>query len=267
MNTSSPAAATLPESSAAIRSSSTMISPRAQFTMRTPGFIFANAAAFNMPRVCSVTGMWTRDEIRIAINGVQLSGEFHAERLRAGLGEKRIIAYDPHPEGEGALGHFRPDAAHAEDAERFAGEFHALKLFPIPFARRHGGVGLGKFARETQDHGERQFRRGDRVARGRVHHHDAALGGGFNIHIVHAHAGASDDAELGRGFEHVARHLGFGANDHRHRVGHDGQQFGFGQTLGQNDDLKFRSLLEQGDSFGGNRITNQYLHSKTRREY
>ena len=59
MKTSSPAPATLPESSAAIRSFSTMISPRAQFTIRTPGFILANAAAFNMPRVCSVTGMWT----------------------------------------------------------------------------------------------------------------------------------------------------------------------------------------------------------------
>ena len=51
MKTSRPAAATLPESSAAMRSASRMISPRAQFTIRTPGFILAKAAAFNMPLV------------------------------------------------------------------------------------------------------------------------------------------------------------------------------------------------------------------------
>ncbi len=34
-----------------------MISPRAQFTICTPGFIFANAAAFSMCLVSFVTGM------------------------------------------------------------------------------------------------------------------------------------------------------------------------------------------------------------------
>ena len=36
-----------------------MISPRAQFTIFTPGFILANAAAFSISFVSFVTGMWT----------------------------------------------------------------------------------------------------------------------------------------------------------------------------------------------------------------
>ncbi len=50
-NTSSAAAATFPESNAASRSFSTMISPRAQFTRHTLGFILAKAAPLSIPRV------------------------------------------------------------------------------------------------------------------------------------------------------------------------------------------------------------------------
>jgi hypothetical protein len=49
----------LPEFSAASRSFSTIISPRAQLTRQTFGFILAKAAALSMPRVWSVTGMCT----------------------------------------------------------------------------------------------------------------------------------------------------------------------------------------------------------------
>src|SRR5664280_418575 len=37
----------------------------------------------------------------------------------------------------------------------------------------------------------------DSIAARRVHHHDAALGGSVEIDVVDAHAGASDDAQLG----------------------------------------------------------------------
>src|ERR1022692_1005879 len=42
------------------------------------------------------------------------------------------------------------------------------------------------------------------IAAGRVHPHDAAFGGSVEIDVVHAHAGASDDAQLG-GLVHHGR--------------------------------------------------------------
>ena len=65
------------------------------------------------------------DKIRDAINRIQVRCELDAERLRAGFGEERIIRHDLHAEGERALGDFAADAAHAENAERLAGEFDA----------------------------------------------------------------------------------------------------------------------------------------------
>ena len=55
-NTSRAAPATWPLSSPAFRSASTTRAPRAQFTMRTPGFILAMLAALMIPRVASVAG-------------------------------------------------------------------------------------------------------------------------------------------------------------------------------------------------------------------
>ena len=67
------------------------------------------------------------DEIRLTINMVQFRCEFRADSLRAVFREIRIVSDDAHPERQRALGDFRADAAHAQDAERLAGEFHALK--------------------------------------------------------------------------------------------------------------------------------------------
>ena len=39
---------------------------------------------------------------------------------------------------------------------------------------------------------ERELGDGDRRAAGRVHHHDAAAGGGVEVHVVDADAGAAD---------------------------------------------------------------------------
>ena len=109
-----------------------MISPRAQFTMHTFGFILANASAFNMPRVCSVTGMWTVMK-SASINRVQIR-QLHANRFGAAFREKRIVGEHPHSKRQRALGDFAADPAHAENAECLAEQFRALKLFAIPFA-------------------------------------------------------------------------------------------------------------------------------------
>ncbi len=59
LHTSTAAPATWPESSAASRSASLTMPPRAQLTTRTPGFIAASSRAPIMFSVSSVSGTWT----------------------------------------------------------------------------------------------------------------------------------------------------------------------------------------------------------------
>ena len=58
-NTSRPAEATLPDSSARTRAASSTIPPRALLMMRTPFFIFSKAASPMRPMVSGVLGRWT----------------------------------------------------------------------------------------------------------------------------------------------------------------------------------------------------------------
>ena len=55
VKTSSAAPATYPDFSAAARAASSISSPRAQFTSRTPFFIFFNDSALIMLAVCGVS--------------------------------------------------------------------------------------------------------------------------------------------------------------------------------------------------------------------
>ena len=55
---------------------------------------------------------------------------------------------------------------------------------------------------------DRVFGGGDRIAERRVHHDHAARGGGRNIDIVDADAGAADDFQFLRVFEQFRRDLG-----------------------------------------------------------
>ena len=68
------------------------------------------------------------------------------------------------------------------------------------------------------------FSGGDRIAKRRVHHHDAALRGGGNVDVVHADAGAADHLEVRRGGDDLRRHLGGGADGEAIVVGDDGKQ-------------------------------------------
>ena len=64
--------------------------------------------------------------------------------------------------------------------------------------RARGGVGLRNVARHGQHQRQRVLGHRDGVAAGRVHHQHAGRGGGVQIDVVHAHAGAADHAQLGR---------------------------------------------------------------------
>ncbi len=62
----------------------------------------------------------------------------------------------------------------------------------------HGGVGGGELARQREHQADGEFGNGDGVGARGVHDHDAAARGGFGIDVVHADAGAANDAQLRR---------------------------------------------------------------------
>jgi len=172
------------------------------------------------------------DEVGFGIEVIEFRGELHAERLGTRLGEEWIVTDHAHAKGQRTLGDLRPNPTHTKHPQGFAGEFDALKLFPVPFAGDHGGMRLRHFARQAQQHGEGEFGRRNGVARGRVHHHDPPLGGGLHIYIVHPNASTTHHAQFRCGFEHLLGYLRFGTHHHGHGVRHDREQFRFTQALG-----------------------------------
>ena len=133
-----------------------------------------------------------------------------------------------HAESAGALGHFKTDAAQAENAERLAAQLRALQVFLLPLAGVHGGVGRGQFARQGDHQADGQFGDGDGIGAGRIHHHDAAARGGLGVDVVHAHAGAANDAQLGRVRHQRVVDLHGAAHHKRVGIGQRG-----GQAVGQ----------------------------------
>ena len=108
-NTSNAAPATFPVAIAACKSASFTSSPRAQFTIRTPGFILANAAAFIMRSVsgvCATCSVSSRSAVQLIKRD-----QFHthiARRLRTHIG---IVSNHRHLKRFGAFHHFTPDTA------------------------------------------------------------------------------------------------------------------------------------------------------------
>ena len=70
---------------------------------------------------------------------------------------------------------------------------------------------------------------------GRVDHHDAGLGGGLDVHVVQADAGAGDDLEVLGGGDGLGVHLGGGADQDRVDVGDRGEQLGTVGAVGLAD--------------------------------
>ena len=87
--------------------------------------------------------------------------------------------------------------------KRLAGEFDAHEAVLFPLAGVGRGVRGGDFAGEREHQRDRVFGRRDRVAVRRVHDDDAAGGGGVDVDVVDADAGAADDFQMRRGAEQV----------------------------------------------------------------
>ncbi len=206
-----------------------MSSPRAQFTMRTPGFMMAMDV-----RVDQAFGLRRQADVQREVVGVLEDlverGEGDAILARDDRRDERVVGDQLHAEGGGAPGDFEADAAEADDAERLAAQLRALQGFLVPFAGVHGLVRARDAAAHGDHQAERQLGDGDGVGAGRVHHHDAVVGGGGGVDVVDAHAGAADDAELGRVLEQRGVGLDGGADDEGVGVGELGLQ-GFGASI------------------------------------
>jgi hypothetical protein len=136
-----------------------------------------------------------RDEIGAGQQRLQLLDLLDAEGAGALGGEIGVEGDDAHLQADGAGGDHAADIAAADQAERLAGDLGPHEFRLLPLAGLGGGVGGGDLAGDGEHHGDGVLGGGDRVAEGRVHHHDPARGGGGEVDIVDADAGAADDLE------------------------------------------------------------------------
>src|SRR5208337_1557846 len=105
----------------------------------------------------------------------------------------------------------------ADDAQHLAAQLAALQRLLFPLAGMHGRVSPSELTSQGKHESEGVFGNRYGIAARRVHHHDAALGGGIEIDIVDAHPGASYDAQLGRLVHHGGVNESGGA--HQNGVG------------------------------------------------
>ena len=89
------------------------------------------------------------------------------------------------------------------------------------------------------------------VPRGRVDHGDARAGGGLQVDVVHADAGASDDLQVLAGCNHILVYLGLAAHHQGLVAPHGVQQLcGLHTRL----DIYLSPGLQQGNTLGANGI-------------
>ena len=193
VKTSSAAPATLPESSAALRSSSTISGPRATLMIRTPSLHLASVSVLMKPWVSGVFGRCSVRKSRGGEHVVGRLGLLGAELAEALGADEGVVGDDAHAEGAGADRDELADAAEAEHAERLALDLGAAELAALPLAGREAGVRLRDVAGEREHQRDRVLGGGDRVGLRRVGDDDALLGGGRDVDVVHADAGAADD--------------------------------------------------------------------------
>ena len=174
------------------------------------------------------------DEVRLREQLVQ-GHQLHAELGGAGRGDVGIVGEDLGVEALQAGGDEGADPAQADDADLLLEEFDAGVLGALPLAVLERGAGLRDVAGEAQDVADGEFRGGDDVRGGGVHHHDTGLGGGLDVDVVEADACAGDHLEVLRGGDGLGVHLGGGADQDRVDVGDRREQLGTVRAVGLPD--------------------------------
>src|SRR5690606_21621385 len=162
-------------------------------------------------------------EVALAQQLVQRD-EFHAELGGAGGLYVRVVRDDVHVERGEALGDQDADAAEAEHPDGLALQLDAGVLRPLPLALLEGRVALGDVPRGREQERDGVLGGGDDVGRRRVHDHHAGLGGGLDVDVVEADAGAGDDAQGLGVLEHLGGDLRGAAHDQRVHVPDGGEQ-------------------------------------------
>ena len=103
-----------------------------------------------------------------------------------------------HAEGARAVGHFLADAAEPDDAERLAAKLRAHQALLVPDAALHRGIRGPHRAREREHQRPGVLGDADAVRAWGVHDDDAAVGGGADVDVVDAGAGAGDHPKTWR---------------------------------------------------------------------
>ena len=197
-----------------------------------------------------------RDVVGKRHDFIEALDQLHLQRTRAACGEIRVVCEDAHAECDRAPCDLRADAAHAENGERLAVKFDTLERLAVPFARLHRRIRLRDVARDRHEQAERVLCRGDRVARGRVHHHHAALRRGLHVHIVHADTGSSHDLQFLRRLDDARIHLRLRAHDEAVELADDLEKFVFFQA-GLHRHVEQTALLQFGNAALTHRICHQ----------
>ena len=110
------------------------------------------------------------------------------------------------------------------------------------------GVGGGDEAGDGHEERDGLLGGADGVAAGRVHDDDALAGGGGDVDVVHADAGAGDGPELAGVFEQVGGDRGAAADDDAVGGLEGGLEFGALETLAL---VEFKAGLAQQVEAGG----------------
>ena len=213
--TSSAAPATWPERSASSSASSSTSSPRAALTMRTPGFMRANASASTEPRVSGVSGRWRVTKSASARTSSWRLGALDAELAEPLLGDERVVARRRASAGRPRAGDLLPDPAEAEHAEGLVRQLEPAVAGALPAPVLERRVRLRDVAREREQQADRVLGRRDDGRLGRVRDDDPSARRGLDVDVVHAHPGAADHLEPVGPLDQVGGQLRRRADDDR----------------------------------------------------
>ncbi len=195
-----------------------------------------------------------RDEVGAAQQLVERQ-QFDAELGGARRRHVRVVGDDVGAERGQPLGHQLADAAEADHADGLAEDLGAGERRPLPGVLAQRRVGGGDLPGRGQQQRQRMLGGAVDVRRRRVDHQHAARGGGVDVDVVQADAGAGDDLQLGRGGQHLG--VDGGGRAHQQRVGfrHRGQQL---LSVGAVDPADFYLVAQGGDGRFGQFVGDQY---------
>ena len=202
------------------------------------------------------------DDVELGKELIEVFDEFDAAVEDGGSGDEGVEAEDVHFHGEGADGDGFADTAEADDAEGFAGELSAFELsfFPLGGAGLDVGIGGGDFAGEGVHESEGVFCGGEGGGLGGVHDEDAFFGGGGEVDVIDADAGAGDALEVAGVLEAFGGDFSAGAYDEAIVGGDGGGEFVFLEAdFGVEVDA---GLFEVIEAFGGEFVGDENTHNR-----